>query len=140
MTAGNPDSGLIKLRIGSTPVAIAKLTECSLTINGETRDITTKDSSGWRELTSGLSTWSVKVSGLIDYNSGATANSMLLADAIVAKTTLVAEFGTGVTGDEKMSGSVIVTSFEKSAPSTAQNTTFSCSLEGTGALTIAAYP
>ena len=52
------------LKIGGTPVP--DQTEGSISINMETRDITTKDSSGYRELLEGVRSGSISVSGLVD--------------------------------------------------------------------------
>ena len=52
------------LSVGGT--ALPDQTEGSISINMETRDITTKDSSGYRELLEGLRSGSVSVSGLVD--------------------------------------------------------------------------
>ena len=48
--------------IGGTLIAAA--TDCSLSLNMETIDITTKDSSGYRELLGGLKSGSISCSGL----------------------------------------------------------------------------
>ena len=66
------------LKIGGT--ALPDQTEGSISINMETRDITTKDSSGYRELLEGVRSGSISVSGLIDDDGAGGAGGVLFAD------------------------------------------------------------
>ena len=63
------------LSVGGT--ALADQTEGSISINMETRDITTKDSSGYRELLEGLRSGSISVSGLVDDDASGGAGGTL---------------------------------------------------------------
>lgn len=139
-TTGNPNSTLVKIWTGATPVALAKLTDASLAVNGATRDITTKDSSGWMEKLPAIKSWSMKGSALVAYDAGATSNTALLLTALTAGTAVTVTFGTGVTGDPKYSGSAYVTSWDSASPGFEANTAVSFNLEGTGALTVGTYP
>lgn len=138
-TTGNPNSTLVKIRIGATPVAIAKLTDASLSVNGDMRDVSSKDSPGWKEILPGQNSFSLSGGGLVDYGAAAGANHSALLAAITGKSVLKWEFGSGVTGDPKYSGDCYVTQWESASPSQEDNTTFQFSLEGTGALTVGTY-
>lgn len=50
---------LIYVMVSSSPTPIAHSTDASLSVNGETIDVTTKDSLGWRELLAGNKNWSI---------------------------------------------------------------------------------
>lgn len=122
----------IAVSVGGTVLAQAQ--ECSLTLNQETIDVTTKDSSGNRELIGGLKSGSVSVSGLIDTGAGSGMQ------------TLQAQFDTGgsvaiifdhvAASGKTFSANGILTSFEQSG-GTEDAPTYSASIELTGAITIA---
>ena len=76
------------LSVGGT--ALADQTEGSISINMETRDITTKDSSGYRELLEGLRSGSISVSGLVDDDASGGAGGYVV---YYAERTHVCGFG-----------------------------------------------
>ena len=76
--------------IGSTLIAAA--TDVTLTLNAETIDITTKDSSAFRELLPGLRSGSMSVSGLIDYVDASNKDFLDLYGAWESRTALVLKF------------------------------------------------
>lgn len=139
-TTGVPSSSLVKLRFGATPVAMARLTGGSIKIGSETRDITSKDTAGWRDVLPGLKTASLSLEGLVDYGAAAGANHALLLTAQLNNTLVDFEYGTGVAGDPRYKGKAIVTSWDSQTPGTEENCTFSAELQVAGAVTVDAYP
>ena len=85
------------LKIGGT--ALPDQTEGSISINMETRDITTKDSSGYRELLEGVRSGSISVSGLVDDDGAGGAGGVLFAD-LDSRTAQTIIFGFDDTSDD----------------------------------------
>lgn len=116
-------------------------TEGSISINMETRDITRKSSSGYRELLPGLRSASISVSGLVDDDGAGGAGGTLFAliddgsaDALRdASVGLVFGFD-GATDDYNYTCNAILSSMEVSA-GTEDNVTYSATFEITGAIT-----
>ena len=120
------------LKIGGT--ALPDQTEGSISINMETRDITTKDSAGYRELLEGTRSGTISVSGLIDDDGAGGAGGVLFAelDSRTAQTLL---FGLDdATDDYHYTCSAFCTSLEVSG-ATEDNVTYSATFEITGAIT-----
>ena len=118
--------------IGGTLIAAA--TDCSLSLNMETIDITTKDSAGYRELLGGLRSGSVSVSGLIDYQDASNKDVTDLYDAWEGRTELTLKFSSEVVGDESYTASGFLTSLEQSG-GTEDTATYSATFELTGEVT-----
>ena len=109
-------------------------TEGSISLSMETRDATTKDSLGFRELVEGTRSASISVSGLVD---DATRAVTTLMTHFYAVSTVAVKFGIdGGAGedDDYFSGTAYVTSIETSA-GTEDNVTYSATLELTGSIT-----
>ena len=120
------------LSIGGT--ALPDQTEGSISISMETRDITTKDSAGYRELLEGVRSGTISVSGLIDDDGAGGAGGVLFADLNSREVqTLVFGFD-DATDDYNYSCSAFCTSLEVSA-ATEDNVTYSATFEITGAIT-----
>ena len=120
------------LKIGGT--ALPDQTEGSISINMETRDITTKDSSGYRELLEGVRSGSISVSGLVDDDGAGGAGADLFA-ALNGRTAQTIIFGLDDTSDDYFySCSAFCTSMEVSG-GTEDNVTYSATFEITGAIT-----
>lgn len=120
------------LKIGGTPVP--DQTEGSISINMETRDITTKDSSGYRELLEGVRSGSISVSGLVDDDGAGGAGGVLFAD-LDSRTAQTIIFGFDDTSDDYFySCSAFCTSLEVGG-GTEDNVTYSATFEITGAIT-----
>lgn len=139
-TTGVVNTKLLKVRVGSTPTAILRQNDAQLSINSETVDISTKDTDGWRETMNGLKSWSISGSGFWAFNDAAGGNQSVLYNALFAQTALPVEFGTGISGDPKFSGSAVVTQWEASSSGASEATSYSYTFEGNGALTIGTYP
>ena len=120
------------LSIGGT--ALPDQTEGSISISMETRDITTKDSAGYRELLEGVRSGTISVSGLVDDDGAGGAGGVLFAD-LDSRTAQTLVFGfDDATDDYNYSCSAFCTSFEVSA-ATEDNVTYSATFEITGAIT-----
>jgi TP901-1 family phage major tail protein len=123
--------------IGGTLVAAA--TDCSLSLNMETIDITTKDSAGYRELLGGLRSGSISCSGLIDYQDASNKDITDLYDAWEGRTELTLKFSSEIAGDESYTASGFLTSLEQSG-GTEDTATYSATFELTGEVTEATIP
>jgi TP901-1 family phage major tail protein len=115
---------------------IAAATDCSLSLNMETIDITTKDSSGYRELLGGLKSGSISCSGLIDYVDASNKDIDDLWTAWENRTSLTLKFSKAneSTGDLSFAASGFITSLEQSG-GTEDTATYSVTFELTGAIT-----
>ena len=112
---------------------IAAATDCSLSLNMDTIDITTKDSAGYRELLAGLRSGSMSCNGLIDYQSSNTDTVDLVA-AWTNRTALTLKFSNELTGDQSYTASGFLTSLEQSG-GTEDTATYSASFELSGVVT-----
>jgi len=120
------------LSVGGT--ALPDQTEGSISINMETRDITTKDSSGYRELLEGLRSGSVSVSGLVDDDASGGAGGTLFT-TLNTRAAVALIFGFDDASDDyNYTCNAFCTSLEISA-GTEDNVTYSASFEITGAIT-----
>lgn len=129
-TTGIMNGTLLGVYVGSTLVAHA--TEGSISLSMDTRDATTKSSSGYRELLEGTRSGSISVSAL--YANDAAYGTNDLMTAFSARTTLVVKFSTEVSGDDYWSATCYLTSLEVSA-ATEDNASYSATFEISGAVT-----
>ena len=139
-TANVVNGTLAVLKTGTNATdatAFAFSTSASLSLSMETRDISNKGSSGWRELLEAQMSWSASLEGLYAFyeadGSTAAKNYDDLFTLLTGRANTYLEIDTGVTGDFYYSGQVYLTSLEQSAPME-DNMTFSASFEGTGEL------
>jgi len=115
--------------IGGTIIAAAQ--DVSLSLSAEMIDITTKDSSAWRELLPGLRSGSMSCSGLIDFAS-ANKDAIDLWSAYEDRSLLSLKFDdTG--GGAEFTASGYITSLELSG-GTEDTATFSATFELTGTI------
>lgn len=123
------------LSIGGTD--LPDQTEGSISISMETRDITTKDSSGFRELLESTRSGSVSVSGLVD-DGGSDAVSTLMT-SFASRSSVSVVFGldaaSGTDPEHNFTANAFVTSIETSA-GTEDNVTYSATLELTGTIAL----
>ena len=123
--SANPTSAWI-------PIGLAK--SASLSISADTPDISTKDSSAWTEVMSGMKSFSIDFEALMDLttDTDASANNFKpLYDYFTNRSTIKVAFGKDAT---YWYGDCIISSLESSAEAE-QPVSFSGSLTGTGALT-----
>ena len=107
----------------------------SLSMNVDTIDISTKDSSGWRDLLGGQKSFSLSADGLMDF-AGVAADTEVdeLFDQMFARTAVTFTFALSTPAGYTITGSGFITSLEISG-GTEDAPTYSCSIEGTGELT-----
>ena len=132
-TTGIVDGSLLRIKIGSSVVAYATVSNYSRTRNVEDRKH--KDLSlGQVEKSLKEASGTVSIEGF--YAEDATNNSVeTLEGAFADKTLLSVEFTTGVSGDSLRSFSAYISSIEINAEAQ-QDVTFSATLEIDGAVTI----
>lgn len=123
----NSTNGVIT--IGGT--VMAELTGCSLTITHTPRNVTNKDSNGWKELLEGLREWSMTASAM--YIPNGTYNTVFAAYNNRTAVSLV--FKSTVASDDSYSGSAYFTTGTLDSPSQEDNVVFDVSFDGTGVLT-----
>ena len=127
---------------GGTAVKLMHSQNVSLSMNVDTIDISTKDSSGYRDLLAGQMSYSLSADGLMDFGgvAGDTEvdelfNQMFQVVGGVGRTAVTFAFGftTPATGEYSYSGSGFITSLEISG-GTEDAPSYSVSIEGSGAL------
>ena len=123
---------------GASTLELMHSQTCSLSINVDTIDISTKDSAGNRTLIAGQKSFSLSADGLMDFAgvAGDTEPDEIFTQMITNRTAVTFNFGfdSPATGEYSYSGSGIVTSMEITG-GTEDAPTYSVSIEGTGALT-----
>lgn len=120
---------------GTTYDIIGRCTSASLSVSMETRDTTTKDSSGWSEKLEGLKSWSLSGDGLVTYSISGDYDSPDSLFTLLSNRTLVkVKFGSTTSGEIDYTGDAYLTSYEQEA-AVEDNVTYSFSFEGTSTLT-----
>ncbi len=129
----------LKVYSSGTTNLVAYAQNCSININHSTREITNKESAGWKEVLEGLRDFSIDVDGAYAWtNAGGSALTNGADDIVdtnlLTRTPIDFIFGdTQATSDVSYSGSGWITSVSMSG-GTEDTATFSLSIEGTGAL------
>ena len=134
-TAGTVISGKIGIYTGSTPAIIGCLTNVSLKVTNDMRDITCKDSYQWFDALPGQKSWEMSADGNFAYD--ATNGATGLYTTMLADTAIPVVFQTSVTGDKKWSGNAYLSSWEIDAQGTNANATYKLTFKGVGTLTMA---
>ena len=139
-TTGIINSSNIRVFLGTvndSEVVLDHITECSISMSTDMRDITTKTSAGWRTLLPGLKSASLSVSGLFAEN--ATNGYNQLVDHQIAGTkvfvlyTNVDSNGAANEGDEQFNFEGYITSLEQTA-GVEDNVGYSMTIEVSGAV------
>lgn len=130
-TTGKQNGTLTHLSIGA--VDLTHETECSWEFNTETIDVTTKDSSGYKEILPGVR--SITMSGSAFFADDATYGFIDLETLVTARTSAVVTYSTNNVGDHYVSITGYVTSLSRNAGVEGEHT-YSVSFEATGAPTI----
>ena len=137
-TTGIINSSSIRVFLGTSDdseVVVDHVTECSISMSTDMRDITTKTSGGFREILPGLKSASLSLSGL--FAEDATNGFNQLIDHQSAGDLLYVIFtntGSGTTanaGDEQFDVAGYITSLEQTA-GVEDNVGFSMTIEVTG--------
>lgn len=125
---------------GLTYDTIGEATSASLSTSESVRDITTKDSGGWREIAEGKREWSLAGEGLVTYSTAANvAKPNDLFDLLNGRTEIDIKFtrADGNAGDYEYSGKARLSSYEQDS-GVEDNNTFSFSFDGSSTLSQAA--
>ena len=130
MTSGIQNGTLIG--VYSNNVLIARVITNDLDISMATRDTSNKDTGGWAEALEGRMSWSCSAEGLLVQNLAGNFSTQFAT--LTARTAVTVMVSSGVAGDKKYTGSAFMTNLKMTAPDQ-DNTSFSCSFTGTGALT-----
>jgi len=122
---------------GGTLEPLGHSTSCSMTINHDLPEATSKDSGGYSEAISGLRSFEVSFDGLVDYTD--EGSSKTNADGIITlvnnRSKVDFTFGTATTGDQLITGEGFISSIEVSAEMESA-VSYSGTITGTGAITI----
>jgi predicted secreted protein len=130
----------LKVYSSGTTNLVAFAQNCTININHSPREITNKESGGYKEILEGLRDFSIDVDGAYawtDASGTALANGAddLVNSNILTRATVDFIFGdTQATSDVSYSGSGYITSVSLTG-STEDTATYSLTIEGTGALT-----
>ena len=128
--AGIINGSVYLLKIGGT--ALPDQTEGSISLSMETRDTTSKDSSGFRELLESTRSGSISVSGLVDEATGQAVDTLMTHFA--ARSSFAIIFGLDATADNHFTcATAFVTSIEASG-GTEDNVTYSATIELSGSI------
>jgi predicted secreted protein len=122
-----------KVKILSSGVAITNTQNASIDINGAMIDVTTKDSSGWKEVLPGLKDAQMSCDGIVDVSAGVTIDSLITKLINGTSVAVIFSDGTPTTGKSYSASGYINKCSLKAA--TEDNYTFSMSITITGALT-----
>ena len=107
-------------------------TSCTLTLNNDLPEATTKDSSGFQEIIAGVMSGEISFDGLVAYDD--SSNAIEMADFLLARTQLTCVFGTAITGDAVFTAEGFLSSVEMSAEMESP-VSYSGSISLTGAIT-----
>lgn len=120
---------------GGTQAKLMHSQNVSLSVNVDTIDISTKDSSGFRDLLGGQKSFSLSADGLMDF-AGVAGDTEVdeLFDQMMARTAVTFTFALATPAGYTITGSGFLTSLEISG-GTEDAPTYSCSIEGSGTLT-----
>jgi predicted secreted protein len=125
------NSTKLRIYIGGLPIAHSN--DASITIQHSPRDITSKDSQGWRTLLEGLRQGSWSTSALLAHD--AVNGVTQLFTALSGRTKVVIRFSTEEAGDKFFQGEAYITSLEQNSPSQEDNASYTVSGEFTGVIT-----
>ena len=128
-TAGVFNGTNLLLKVEGT--VVGHTTSCTLSVNLDVADATTKDSSGWSEGIAGLKSGEISFDGLVDYSDANNAEQLL--DLLIARTQLTAIVGTSVSGDSIYTCDGFISSLEQTGEMEAA-VTFSGTITITGAI------
>lgn len=126
--------------ISGVNTKIANLTSTDFELTKDTIDATNKDGQNYKEFLVGLSSWTMSAEGIFEEDGSTTNHSPkdLLDDIIAGQEITVVMGNADEAGDLKLSGSAVLTNFSWNAPVN-DVSTFSCTLQGSGALTVGTF-
>ena len=123
--------------ISGTLTKIANATSNDFTITKDMIETTNKDSAGAKEYIAGEYGYTLSVEGMFeeDASVGASISWKEMITDLLAGTAVTIVMTSNVTGDLKLSGSAFFNDLKLTAPQNAVST-FTASIQGTGALTV----
>jgi predicted secreted protein len=123
--------------ISGTLTKIANATSNDFTITKDMIETTNKDSAGAKEYIAGEYGYTMSVEGMFeeDGSVGALISWKEIITDLLAGTSVTIVMTSNVTGDLKLSGSAFFNDLKLTAPQNAVST-FTASIQGTGALTV----
>ena len=130
----------LKVYSTGTTNLVAFAQNCTLNVNHSPREITNKESAGYKEILEGLRDFSIDIDGAYAWtNAGGTAltdgvDDVLEANVLNARQPVNFIFGDTSTSDISYSGKGFITSVSITG-GTEDTATYSLSIEGTGVLT-----
>jgi len=131
----------LKVYSSGTTNLVAFAQNCTLTVNQSIREITNKESAGFKESLEGLRDFSIDVDGAYAWTDGTGsaltngADDVLETNVLNARQKVTFIFGdTTTTSDVSYSGSGFITSMSFTG-GTEDTATYSMTIEGTGLLT-----
>jgi len=131
----------IKVYSTGTTNLVAFAQNCTLNVNHSPREITNKESGGYKEILEGLRDFSIDIDGAYAWTNAAGAaltdgvDDVLETNVLNARQAVTFIFGdTASTSDISYSGSGFITSVSLTG-GTEDTATYSMSIEGTGVLT-----
>jgi predicted secreted protein len=138
MATTTPTLGkVLTLRIGATPTTITNLTSNSLSHTTDSINVTTKSSGTHKEYLVAFQDLTFSFEGLYTVTASTQGYEDLLT-AKLAGTAVSWEWGTGVTGTPKLSGTGYILTLDQDAPMDGA-VTFSGSIQNTGDPTVGTY-
>lgn len=131
---------LVKIYIGSTPIAVACLTSNSWEATSDLRETTCKDTDGDRTYEYGMQGATFSCEGMLDQTITATTNDPFnFYIKMRAKEKVTALIGSGVSGDRWISGLCCVATYGENFDGVEDNATWSASLTVSGATAYGEY-
>jgi hypothetical protein len=138
MATTTPQLGkLLTLRIGGTPTVITNLTSNSLSHVTDMIEVTSKSSGTHKEYPPSFQDLTFDFEGIYTVTASTQGYEDLLTSKL-AGTVVTWEWGTGVTGTPKLSGSGYITGLDQDAPLD-DVATFSGSIQNTGDPTVGTF-
>lgn len=129
-----PTTGFLNgnnLRVYVNGTAVADASSHDLEVSQAMRDVTTKDSSAWKEVLPGLREWGVSGDGLTALDAAYGVEDLI--DLIRNASSVALRFTTNTSGDVYWHGTAYADSVSQSSPAN-ETPTYSFSFVGTSAL------
>ncbi|NQY00845.1 MAG: hypothetical protein HRT70_06900 [Flavobacteriaceae bacterium] len=116
---------------------IGHTTSCTLDLQHNLAEASSKDSGGFSEVISAMRSATISFEGLVDYGDDGTTKEgvdSLIADGVISRTEFTLVFGTQETGDTVYTMNGFLASISITAPAE-ETVTYSGSFTSTGAIT-----
>jgi TP901-1 family phage major tail protein len=132
MAIYNGTAQLLKLGTSGSEETLIQLTNCTMSVNADLFETTSKESGGWKSVMPGLRDVSYSGEGLADFAAGANYTLTEIFAAYNSRTLLSVKF---TNGTNTFSQSGYIASFEVSGPME-DVATYTIEVTGTGVLTL----